>query len=469
MGCCSPFSAATTRPTAEPNRHVNFSTGMVLGVDDYSQEFAYHSGRDKWMVRDFLGYGTLSGLAVTLEDDGDNGPRVRVTAGSAAAPSGQLICVGRDQCGSINPWLARPETAEKLRTMLGGDAIEATEATEAALAAEAAEAAKAAKAGGSAGSVSPTKATLNLFLTLCYVDCAVAEVPIPGEPCRSDENLMAPSRIADDYCLDFCFEPPPMAEAMAIETLTAFFGTLNVAPGNSSSAPAFAEALRLAELQLRLAFGLTKADAPVPVAGDLIAIPLHPSQRVRFGLAVKRLWVTRIRPFVVAQRCGTEAVPANDCVLLGRLTVPVIKEGANWVVASPPPGGQMLVELDENERPILLSVSASQTQAGLWMEADGRGQKVAFMVAAGPIPIGSGLVIVRSPNPITITVPTAPPTSIGNALTIKSGEAGIVTIDTPTAPATKIDGEATLQLQPRRAVSLVSDGHGTWHVTGQVS
>src|ERR1043165_1827814 len=64
MGCCRPFSAVATTAAADPHRHVNFTAGMVLGVDDYRQEFAYHSARDKWIVRDFLGYGTLSGLAV---------------------------------------------------------------------------------------------------------------------------------------------------------------------------------------------------------------------------------------------------------------------------------------------------------------------------------------------------------------------------------------------------------------------
>src|SRR4028119_2475362 len=88
MACCSPFSATIAARAADPSRHVNFVTGMVLGVDDYGQEFAYHSARDKWIVREFLGYGTLSGLAVTAEADVD-GPRVRVTAGPAAAPSGQ--------------------------------------------------------------------------------------------------------------------------------------------------------------------------------------------------------------------------------------------------------------------------------------------------------------------------------------------------------------------------------------------
>jgi hypothetical protein len=434
MGCCSPFSAVTTRPTADPSRHVNFTTGMVLGVDDYTQEFAYHSARDKWIVRDFLGYGTLSGLAVTLEDDGANGPRVRVTAGSAAVPSGQLICVGRDQCGSLNAWLAGTETAETLRQKLDVEA---------------------------------TSATLNLFLTLCYVDCAVADVPIPGEPCRSDDNLMAPSRIADDYCIDFCFDPPPMAESTAIEIVTAFFGTLNVNNGASTSAAALAEAIRLAELQLRLAFGLTEAGAPAPAAGDLVPISLHPVHRTRLGRAVKRLWVTRIRPYVCAQRCGSAAVPANDCVLLGRLTVPVIKEGTNWVVQSPAEGEDMLVELDENERPLLLSVSASQSQGGLWMEGDGRIQKIAFLIADGAIAIASGLVIVRSATPVTVTLPAATPTTIGNALTVRAADAGVVTL--ARTGTNLIDGETTLALPVRGAASLVSDGGGNWHVTGQAS
>ena len=433
MGCCSPFSAVTIRPTADSGRHVNFTTGMVLGVDDYHQEFAYHSARDKWIVRDFLGYGTLSGLAVTLEDDGANGPRVRVTAGSAAAPSGQLICVGRDQCGSLNPWLARADIAEKIRLMLEPEA---------------------------------TEATLNLFLTLCYVDCAVADVPIPGEPCRSDENLMAPSRIADDYCLDFCFDPPPMTEATAIETLTAFFETLSVLPANPNTPEDYTKAVRMAEAQLLLAFGLTDPEADPAPAADLGTILLHPTMRARFGLAVKRLWVTRIRPFVSAQRCGGEAVPANECVLLGRLTVPVIKEGTNWVVESPPEGEDMLVELDERDRPLLLSAGASQTQGGAWMASFGNAKKIAFITAAGTIGISSGLVIVRSAAPIEVKIPGSTPTTADHGLTIRSVDAGRITITTPAS--TKIDGADTLVLPVRGAVSMVSDGAGTWHVTGQV-
>jgi hypothetical protein len=432
MGCCSPFSAVTTRLTADPHQHVNFTAGMVLGVDDYSQEFAYHSERDKWIVRDFLGYGTLSGLAVSLEDDGDTGPLVKVSAGSAAAPSGQLICVGRDQCGSLNPWLARSETADKLRLLLGADA---------------------------------TQATLHLFLTLCYVDCAVAEVPIPGEPCRSDENLMAPSRIADDYCIDFRFDPPPMSEAKAIETLTAFLETPSVLPGNPNSPNDYARAVHMAEVQLLLAFGLTDPESEPAPAADLGTIQLHPTMRARFGFAVRRLYATRIRPFVSAQRCFSDAVPANDCVLLGRLTVPVVRPGANWVVESPPAGK---VELDESDRPVLISVSAAQSRAGASIANFEVGRKIAFMTGSGPAPIVSGLVIVRSADPAVVGLPAPSSANLGSELTVKAADTGLVTVAAPVRGPVTIDGVKTLEVPARGAVSLVSDGDQTWHISGRV-
>jgi hypothetical protein len=120
MGCCSPFTAVVGSAVADPSRHVNFTNGMILGADDYAQEFAYHAARDQWITREALGYGTLCGLAVDVEPDGANGPRVKVSPGSAAAPSGQLICVGREQCGSLNAWLADPETAAKVTALAAG-------------------------------------------------------------------------------------------------------------------------------------------------------------------------------------------------------------------------------------------------------------------------------------------------------------------------------------------------------------
>ena len=84
------MSAVT--PSSGPNagvpnhsKHVNFTLGMILGVDDFVQEFAYLSGRDQWLARDLLGYGTVSGLGVSLDTDA-RGPRVSVSPGAALSP-----------------------------------------------------------------------------------------------------------------------------------------------------------------------------------------------------------------------------------------------------------------------------------------------------------------------------------------------------------------------------------------------
>jgi hypothetical protein len=423
-----------TTSSADPTRHVNFTAGMVLGVDDYRQEFAYHSARDKWIVREFLGYGTLSGLAVTVEPDA-NGPRVRVTPGAAAAPSGQLICVGREQCGSLNPWLARPEILDKLNTLTNGTA-------------------------------DPDHTTLTLFLTLCYVDCAVADVPIPGEPCRSDENLMAPSRIADDYTLNFSFDPPPMTEALAIPALDAFWAGLDIGPANANTADAFATALRMAELQLQLALGVYPAVGAAPVAADLGQIHIASDASGRFRTALKALWATKLRPLVAAQRCGATPATANDCVLLACLSVPVVRVATHWEVAAPPAGQPTAVSLDQSDRPVLLSTAIMQSTFGAMLADESSGQTIAFFSAAGTILPPTRVAIVRSDTAISVKVPAANAASIGKELTVKAGGAGVITLTTPAS--TTIDGANSRDLAVRGAVSMISDGANTWHVTGLV-
>src|SRR5579871_1342887 len=89
----------------DPHKHVNYTMGMVLGADDFNQEFAYLSGSPQWLARDLLGYGTVSGLEVCVEHEGDD-PRVFVEAGVALSPRGQLIRVAVRQCAHLNTWLA---------------------------------------------------------------------------------------------------------------------------------------------------------------------------------------------------------------------------------------------------------------------------------------------------------------------------------------------------------------------------
>jgi hypothetical protein len=92
-------STSVPRAAADPTKHVNYVLGMVLGVDDFNQEFAYLSERDRWLARDLLGYGTAWGLAVT-SGLGTRGPEVRVSPGVALTPRGHLVRVTPAQCAS---------------------------------------------------------------------------------------------------------------------------------------------------------------------------------------------------------------------------------------------------------------------------------------------------------------------------------------------------------------------------------
>src|SRR5919112_3481357 len=107
---CSCFSSHTnsmTMAVPNPAKHVNFNVGMVLGVDDFTQEFAYLSGRDQWLARDLVGYGTVSGLAVSVAYDADARAEVVITPGAALSPRGQLIRVTPTQCADLGDWLSQ--------------------------------------------------------------------------------------------------------------------------------------------------------------------------------------------------------------------------------------------------------------------------------------------------------------------------------------------------------------------------
>src|SRR5262249_18448184 len=170
-------SLAATAP--DPTKHVLYTRGMVLGEDDLTQEFAYLSGQDQWRTRDLIGYGTVCGLAVTIEGT-PAAPEVAVSPGVAASPRGHMIRVTPKQCARLNDWLKAhdKEVVQHLTT-------------------------------------SPPDA-LTLYVVLSYRDCPMNPAPIPGEPCRSEDAAMAPSRLQDDFKLELSFTPPDQREEDAV-------------------------------------------------------------------------------------------------------------------------------------------------------------------------------------------------------------------------------------------------------------
>jgi hypothetical protein len=66
-----------------------YTYGMVLGAEDFEQEFSYFSDRLKWLNRMLLGYGTVAGLEVSSSED--TAKSILVNAGMAIDPEGNEI------------------------------------------------------------------------------------------------------------------------------------------------------------------------------------------------------------------------------------------------------------------------------------------------------------------------------------------------------------------------------------------
>ena len=206
--------AAPGQPRPDPAKHVNYTYGMVLGVDDFTQEFAYLAARDQSLAADLAGYGTICGLAVAYEttyDGPDRGPRISVSPGTAVTPSGQLICVDPAQCAYLVDWLASRRA----------DVIAAL--------------------GGTPGATPPASGSLDVYAVLCYAECLTDQVPVPGEPCRSEDELLAPSRIRDYFLLNLRLKPPdnppPQDEEEAVRAFAAWLRQVPVTAGSTTTMP----------------------------------------------------------------------------------------------------------------------------------------------------------------------------------------------------------------------------------------
>lgn len=336
MGCCNDVSVALSTAAPDPTLHVNYAKGMVLGVDDFTQEFAYLTGRDQWAVRELLGYGTTSGLALSL-DDTAKGPRVRVSPGAAALPSGRLVCVPGEQCGVINDWLAKPDNAKAINALIG--------------------------------LTSPPKSNtvVSLYLTLCYADCLTLPVPIPGDPCRSEDQLMAPSRIADDYRLSFRTSAPVQTEEDAQRDFVAWLK--NVPVVDTSPPPVTDEKTWMAALKAAVQPWLDAESASPPLTspptfaslGDYLfdspptTLVLAHHDLPAFMRVALRFWVTVLRPFWMNRICGVSAAVDDDCILLGRFEVPIAWIGGIPTGVWQVDGSATAIAIDETTRPILVS------------------------------------------------------------------------------------------------------------------
>jgi hypothetical protein len=320
---------------ADPTKHVNYTLGMLVGAADFDAEFAYQSGRDKWIVRDLIGHGVVSGLELAIEDSGAEGPRIVVGPGVAVAPSGQVICIAPRQCASLRDWVAaHVEDIERHHADTSPpDSPPHSPPWDPAF-------------------------SIDLAIVACYRDCAVDPVPIPGEPCRSEDDLTAPSRLQDSFALELRLDHPAAPEADEGARFVRWLSRVPAVPAGGMLLGEFLDAVRLAELSPPASPGDPFGSPP----GAGVAIPrVHRGEYLRAALA---LWATELRPRDRVRLegadcgCGTSFAPTSpeaDCVLIGQVTLYLL-----WDVL------ESALGLDAAVRPTV-STSGRTTLLPLWL------------------------------------------------------------------------------------------------------
>jgi hypothetical protein len=98
-------------PPPTPER-VYYSTGRMLGVDDFQADQNYHRARLARALTQLLGTGTVSGLLVQTDGNTDvTQLEVQVTPGVAIDRVGRIIEVPRTVCIVVNNWLTQQAQA----------------------------------------------------------------------------------------------------------------------------------------------------------------------------------------------------------------------------------------------------------------------------------------------------------------------------------------------------------------------
>lgn len=446
MSCFS--ASVNTAIVAEPDpaKHVNYNLGMVLGVDDFTQEFAYLSGRDQWLAHDLIGYGSVRGLKVGIEIDAEKGPRAVVEPGVAVSPRGQMICVPQAQCAYLRDSVT--SRSKELQDHL----------------------------------TSPLSNAVKLHIVLCYRDCPTDSVPIAGEPCRSEDQLTAPSRLTDDFMLELRFKAPNQREEDAVRDFVDWLKQIQVSDAIISSTPLdqFLEAIRSSAKQW-----LTSPPTSPP--GDFMFgsppgfLQIQSADAGKYLRAAFRVWATELRPKWIARWHGCTAThfplddqTVEDCLLLAELTVPIVPTSpGSWTVADSP-----AVVINEERRPYVVHLRMLQEWLLGGVARSGLsglpGPLATFEIKVTTVPAGA--VTLTSLHQCVVCDTTAGnvvinlPTTTGNhgrVFLIKRHTAGNnCTVNSDASDS--IDGVASVSLGAANMfIQIVGNQQlKTWHVVG---
>lgn len=311
-----------TTPCPDPHKRVHYVEGMLLGADDFVQDQVHHRERLHASARAALGYGTLSGLQVGRQM-GDRGPEVSVSPGLGLTPLGELVQICEAQCASLNDWLAQEAVRTAVQARLAGNSP-------------------------------PGSGLLQVHVVLCHAECKTDSVPVPGEPCRSETDALAPSRILDSFQLQLRLDPPAQTEELAVRDFIRWLAAIPV--DNSGGGVSLEEFLQW----LRTTWGQPSSPPlaiELPSGSPPAGLTLPAQELCRYAHAALRVWTTEIRPLwkagfgVCHGDCPEPEVtsppvsPAEACLLLATLDLTL---DAEFTVAAV----EDIVVLEE-ERPVL--------------------------------------------------------------------------------------------------------------------
>ncbi|HZD49379.1 MAG TPA: hypothetical protein VE178_11605 [Silvibacterium sp.] len=338
---------------SDPQKRVNYTFGMVLGVDEFNQEAAYLIGKDHSQYRLAHGYGTICGLQVSIPQSPDL--EVQVSTGVAINPRGQEIHVRQQMCARLNDWLTTNQST--LQALYGTPPF-----------------------------------SLSLCVVLGYRSCPTDTVPVPGQPCRTQQDSMAASRIADSFQLKLCInsEPPtsspssPPIDAVSLaglcyapaqleENAIRRFGRLlhRIRIVDLPSSITEAQLLSLVR-QLGTETGVMGSPYLTSPPYDESPIDISTHDAREFLRSAFLVWVTEIRPTLMAKANGCNcSTPDEDSVLLADLDLTV--SGAWQVVGT--------VNIDQSRRPYLLE--SRLLQEWFLSEGESGGAVGSNVVAAG--------------------------------------------------------------------------------------
>jgi hypothetical protein len=313
------ISASADKALLKPEKRVNYTFGMVLGVDDFRQEQEHFEWKHRLGNLLLHGSGTVCGLAVNSRlVNGGADVEVRVEPGYAVSPTGRWIWVENPLCARLGEWITKNRARMSPPFAPGHHTV---------------------------------------YVRLCYAECETDLVPIAGQPCADEADTRAPSRVVETARAEFSWEPP----AQHAEWHFREFGELlqrveivreHLSPDDSQR---FLEAVRdMARVRVGHTSPPTsphthdhhthgRTSPPTsPDTGLLRLSEADACDTIREGL---NIWITQVCPHIHAQALSPQALDADDCLLLACVHFQLDAAGA-LVTAH--------VEVEDCERPVLV-------------------------------------------------------------------------------------------------------------------